>query len=78
MEIIAKHIDAYMKWMYNHWDLMVCRDVYGDDLGNHIWNKWVGWYKRMGVSGAISEFWFNADPSTRNKVLERIVRDYKL
>ena len=69
MELAMDHINAYMKFMYNQWTEQICRAIFGTQLGDHIWSKWLGFREYQGIESAIFNMWFALDRECTYKIL---------
>ena len=66
---------TYFAWyMFNRWSLDEATLVFGDDLGNHIWEKW-NEVVRFG-DGDQLRFYCNLDTVCRNKLVHRALDIY--
>jgi len=62
-------IECFMYYMYNRWSMTESKHIFGDDLGLHIYNKWL---EKQEYSHDVNISWYgDLDKTCRNKVLER-------
>lgn len=60
-------IECFMYYMYNRWSLSESKHVFGDDLGTHIYGKWVKL-----TSHHDTLYWYGElDKDCRNKLANR-------
>ena len=76
MEKAFDHIDAYMKFMYNLWTEPMCHSMFGDQLGGHIWNKWMNFREDQGIEAAIFNMWFALDHECIDKITNTALIHY--
>lgn len=76
LETVKDHIDTYMKFMYNQWTEHICRAIFGAQLGDHIWAKWMGFREDQGVEAAIFNMWFALDHECTHKLLDFALQFY--
>lgn len=62
-------------YLFNKWNFDECVNLFGEDLGNHIWEKWHS-VVRDGCGDQL--FWFmNLDDTCKKKILDRANEIYK-
>lgn len=61
-------VDNFMYYVFNKWSEAEAIHVFGDNLGRHIYNKWV-WYRENG--GDQLEWYANLDTTCRRKLVDR-------
>lgn len=67
-------VECFMYYMYNKWNLSEAKHVFGEDLGTHIYNKWVGKHE---YSHDVTMSWYgDLDTSCRNKIYKRAIELY--
>ena len=60
-------VTNFLYYMYNKWCIGEAKKVFGDILGEHIFNKWV--HHRSGLGDL---YWYSElDDVRRNKIVER-------
>lgn len=59
-------VTAFMLYMFNKWSIQEAKYLFGENLGRHIFDKWVGW-------GTHKELrWYaDLDSACRQKVVDR-------
>ena len=59
-------VTAFMFYMFNRWEIGEAKGLFGENLGRHIFDKWVGW-------GAGKELrWYSElDNGCRQKIVDR-------
>ena len=68
---IVKIVDLFFKYMYNVWDYYECIEIFGDDLGEHIWDKWVNYFHQDCL-----ELWGGLDAHLQEQLINRIMKAY--
>lgn len=76
VEAAMGHINAYLKFMYNQWTEQMCKAIFGAQLSDHIWNKWVQFREDQGIEAAIFNMWFALDRKCTNKLLGAALQCY--
>ena len=67
-------VTFFMWYMYNKWSLEESKRIYGDNLGEHIYNKWV---EVVGsCNGDNLRFYANLDTKSRNLLVQRALDVY--
>lgn len=69
-------LDCYLYFMWNHWSMGVCVQLFGESLGKHIWSKWVSACEDCGAGGAPALFYSTLDVDTRRTIVERSFNHY--
>lgn len=69
-------LDCYLYYMWNAWSGYECEEIFGENLGKHIWNKWCRQCDRCGLDGAPAPFYAELDTKSRRKIVERAVAHY--
>ena len=67
-------IDRYMFWMTNQSNKQRLLDAFGQDLGNHFWNKLCAKREREGSLAGDIGFWFELSSGNREKLMHYILR----
>lgn len=78
LEAVMDHIDAYMKFMYHQWTEQMCKAIFGAQLGDHIWTKWMGFREDQGIEAAIFNMWFALDRECTYKILDMALQYYNV
>ena len=68
---MENQVTYFMWYMYNKWSKGNAIKIFGDNLGNHIWNKWIH-RDRMDVLMFYSEL----DSTCRNMLVEEAINTY--
>ena len=66
---VVKIVDLFFKYMYNVWDYYECVEIFGDDLGEHIWDKWDFHQDYL-------ELWSGLDAHLQEQLIHRIMKAY--
>lgn len=67
MEKNNNEVTNFMYYMYSNWCIGEAKKVFGDNLGEHIFAKWV--HHRSGLGDL---FWYSElDDVRRNKIVAR-------
>ena len=62
-------VTNFMYYMYNRWGLDEAKDVFGDNLGEHLFSKWLH-YRHYTHSGDL--YWYSEHKNkNRNKIVAR-------
>ena len=61
-------VTNFMFYLFNKWCKEEAIRLYGNNLGNHIFNKWV-WYRENG--GDQLEWYANLDNQCQRKIVDR-------
>ena len=62
-------VTNFLFYIYNKWSKEESVRLFGNDLGNHIFNKWVGKHE---YSNDITMSWYtDLDNSCRRKIVDR-------
>lgn len=65
-------VTNFMYYMYNCWNRTEAIDLFGKDLGDHIYNKWL--HHRNGLGDL---YWYSElDNECRSKIVERADATY--
>lgn len=62
-------VENFMYYMYNKWCLNEARYLFGERLGDHIFNKWVG--KREYSHDQTMSWFGDLDKKCRQKIVDR-------
>lgn len=66
-------VTDFMYYMYNRWSLDESKMLFGDNLGQHIYDKWL--HHKQGSGGDL--YWYSElDRDCRNKLVARAVEVY--
>lgn len=69
-------VENFMYYMYNKWCLNEAHLLFGESLGDHIFNKWFG---KREYSHDITMSWFaDLDKKCRQKIVDRANELYGL
>lgn len=61
-------VTHFMWYMYNHWSITEAKTIFGDNLGEHIWNKWLDSFE---LSNDHTMYWYaQLDENCRNLIVE--------
>lgn len=60
----TNHVSSFMYYMYNRFSLSECIALFGEELGHHIYGKYLR-------SGDIFRWYSELDYSTRDTIVER-------
>jgi len=72
MENKVNQVTAFMLYIYNRWNIQEARDLFGNNLGEHIFSKYLHHRKGLGEL-----FWYSElDTDCRRKFVERAVEIY--
>ena len=72
MENKVNQVTAFMLYIYNRWNIQEARDLFGNNLGEHIFSKYLHNRKVLGEL-----FWYSElDTDCRRKIVERAVEIY--
>lgn len=64
-------VNNYFYYMWNHWDYLTCKRIFGETLGEHIWSKWVTiCNEEGGPTGGVAILWSRIDNDCRRKLVE--------
>lgn len=64
-----KSVRNYMWYMYNKWNHQEAIRIFGENLGNHIFDKWVSYAEN--VRDYTMMFFADLDNECRTKIVER-------
>lgn len=64
-----KTVKNFIWYMYNRWNEYEASRIFGKDLGNHIFNKWVEY--RENVRDYTVEWFMALDKECQTKIIER-------
>lgn len=65
-------VECFMYYMCNKWSLSEAKHVFGNDLGTHIYAKWVELTSRHDTL-----YWYGElDKNCRNKLADRAIEIY--
>ena len=67
---------SYMIFMANAWSESVCKAIYGKVLGEHIWNKYLGYVHADGLYAAMSKMIFELDSENLKKLIDYACSKY--
>lgn len=70
METSYQTIDSYLKFMWNKFDKDTCINIFGDDIGNHIWGKYAYIMETHGSFGAPAVIMAELDKETASQLIE--------
>ena len=70
-ETMRKTIDLYFKFMWNRWSYGHSKGIFGD-LGDHLWDKWLGIRDDYDPISAAAIFWSQIDSNCQTKICEYI------
>ena len=62
---------SYAIYMANAWSMSEAINVYGKNLGEHIFNKWVGYNSNGGPTYASMKLVYELDNTNLEKLVER-------
>lgn len=62
-------VECFMYYMCNKWGLDEAKSLFGDNLGEHIYNKWLGYSDSLTWYGSI-------DKECRGKIYNRALEIY--
>ena len=66
-------VDNFMYYLYNQWCIEEAVLVFGENLGRHIFRKWV----QADVTSDRSLYWYsNLDTECRQKIVDRANKLY--
>ena len=66
-------VDYFMYYIFNRWCHSEAIAIYGENLGNHIFDKW----KELMERGGEQLVWYaNLDTTCRRKLVERALEYY--
>lgn len=67
-------VTLFMYYMYNKWSKEESIRLFGNDLGNHIFNKWLGKHE---YSNDITMSWYaDLDNERRQMIVDRAIEVY--
>lgn len=67
-------VECFLYYMYNKWSLSESKHVFGDNLGLHVYEKWL---EKHQYSKDVTMSWFSdLDKSCRDKIVERAKEIY--
>ena len=64
-----KTVRNFMWYMYNKWNRQEAIYVFGENLGNHLYNKWMRYYEN--VRDYNLTFFAEIDNECRTKIVQR-------
>lgn len=68
----VNQVTAFMLYMFNKWCIGEAKKVFGDNLGEHVFKKWVDLHCEMGTL-----YWYaELDKRCRKKIVERAIELY--
>lgn len=67
---------SYMIYMANKWSKYESVKVFGEDLGNHIWNKYEEYCSTSGMYGAYSRLVYELSKTNLDLLLNRACELY--
>lgn len=67
---------SYMIYMANKWSEIESIRIFGEDLGKHIWNKYLAFCEDHGMYGAYSMFVFELSSNNLELLLNRACELY--
>ena len=70
-------VDFYFFFMWNRWDERECHKIFGEMLGNHLWNKWITYCQEKGSHHATSKFYAELDCTNREILVEYCIQYYQ-
>lgn len=69
----TNQVTAFMLYMYNAWNDKEAVNLFGNDLGMHLYNKWAH-YREKGLGDL---FWYSELDGTRRKeIIQRAINLY--
>lgn len=68
-----KNLDIFMKYLWNAFDYDECIEIFGDDLGRHIWSKWLDALS-MSSLGSPAIFFSMLDKNTCQKIIDAAIK----
>lgn len=69
-------LECFLYYMWNAFNYDKCIQIFGEYLGNHIINKWVGYIEQCGAEGAPALLYANIDDDCRKKLVEAAITYY--
>ena len=63
-------VKNYFMYMWNHWDYFKAIEIFGETLGQHIWEKWVNICEDYGSIGGVAILWSQLDIECQEKLAE--------
>lgn len=69
-------LDCYMFYMWNVWSKDESIAIFGERLGNHIWNKWCHKVDVSGADGVPASIYSELDADKRRKIVDRAIKHY--
>lgn len=67
-------VTNFMYYMFNRWNMDEALYVFGNNLGRHIWEKYISCIQQH--NGDKLLFYANLDSTCRNKLVERANQIY--
>ena len=67
----ATAVLSYAIYMANKWSQSEARIIWGNNLGEHIWNKWVTFNENYGTHAASMKLLYELDNECLEKLVER-------
>lgn len=64
-----KAVDAFMLYLYNRWSINEAHLLFGNSLGEHIFNKWV--HHRQNTKLGDLYWYSELDNACRQKIVDR-------
>lgn len=75
MEVHCVIVTYYMWYMYNRWCQSEAVYLFGENLGKHIWKKYV--YLRNTTENFFLELYAHMDEECKQKLVERAIEIYR-
>lgn len=69
-------LECYLYYMWNAFNDYTCNRIFGNDLGNHIFDKWEVCIQRCRMDGAPAALFADLDDECRQKLTEAAVAYY--
>ena len=67
---------SYMIFMANAWSYGMCINIYGKNLGNHIWEKYTSYVENDGLYAAMARLVFELDSANLKKLIDAACKKY--
>ena len=74
MEKENNYVECFMYYMYNRWCLDESVLLFGENLGNHIYGKWI---HKANTHDQTMSWYGELDKSCRDKIYDRAIEIYK-
>ena len=74
---MRNYINNYFMFMWNHWDYKTCIEIFGENLGEHIWSKWLNICNEYGPTGGVAILWGRIDSECQQKLTIKANKYYE-